>query len=189
MYVQGRNVFLVGQVSGLVENFNTGIPSDTINVIKSNFVCRYYTLSIICSIHIQWPWHYFRVTAVSTSFYWKFNVLIRLSWKFVWLLSTSHLIMLKLHDCWEHLAGHENATIFVVFHTYAREITDVFPNSTETLLLAFLGTLFNQGFKFEYYNLAWGLPINFRFDQLELVSRSQVCQNHKLAIVFLFTVV
>ena len=28
------NIFFIGQVSGLVENFNTGIYSDTINVIN-----------------------------------------------------------------------------------------------------------------------------------------------------------
>ena len=39
--------------------------------------------------HLQWPWLYFKVTAVSNSFHWKFYVLIPLSWNFVWLLITS----------------------------------------------------------------------------------------------------
>ena len=35
-----------------------------------------------------------------------------------------------------------------------------------------------------YYNLAWGLLIHTRIDDLDLVSRSQVCQNYNLEIVF-----
>ena len=30
------------------------------------------------------------------------------------------------------------------------------------------------------YNLAWGLAIHTRFDDLDLISRSQVSQNYKL---------
>ena len=36
------------------------------------------------------------------------------------------------------------------------------------------------------YNLAWGLAIHTRFDDLDLISRLQVDQNHKLQIVFRF---
>ena len=35
-----------------------------------------------------------------------------------------------------------------------------------------------------YYNLALGPPIYIRFDDLDLVSRSEVFQNYKLQIVF-----
>ena len=31
---------------------------------------------------------------------------------------------------------------------------------------------------------AWGLPIYMKFDDLDLVARSQVCQIHKQQIVF-----
>ena len=34
------------------------------------------------------------------------------------------------------------------------------------------------------YDLAWGLAIHTRFYYLDLISRSQVCQIHKLQIVF-----
>ena len=34
------------------------------------------------------------------------------------------------------------------------------------------------------YNLAQGLAIHTRFDDLDLISRSQVCRNHRLQIVF-----
>ena len=36
------------------------------------------------------------------------------------------------------------------------------------------------------YNLALGLVIHTRFDDLDLISRSQLYQNHKLQIVFRF---
>ena len=49
----------------------------------------YYSLNFTHLYHIQWPWWYFKVTAVSNSSNWKFYVLIWLSWNFVWSLSTS----------------------------------------------------------------------------------------------------
>ena len=36
------------------------------------------------------------------------------------------------------------------------------------------------------FNSARGLAIRNRFDDLDLISRSQVCQNHKLQILFRF---
>ena len=36
------------------------------------------------------------------------------------------------------------------------------------------------------YNHAQGLAIYVKFDDLDLISRSQVCQNHKRQIVFRF---
>ena len=36
------------------------------------------------------------------------------------------------------------------------------------------------------YNLAQGLSVHIRFDDLDLISRSQICQDHKLQIVFRF---
>ena len=53
----------------------------------SNFAWWYYTLSLTCSLHSQWPLHYFKVTVVPNSFNWKFYVIIRLSRNFVGLLS------------------------------------------------------------------------------------------------------
>ena len=35
-----------------------------------------------------------------------------------------------------------------------------------------------------YYNFAWGLPIHTRFEDLDFVSRLQICQNHELQIGF-----
>ena len=54
----------------------------------------------------------------------------------------------------------------------------------ETLTLAFRWTLFKGGLlKFADYDLAQGLVVHTRFDDLDFISRSQVCQNHKLQIV------
>ena len=64
----------------------------------------------------------------------------------------------------------------------------MFPALTKALSLAvsvFTDTV--QGFfctTLQYDNLAWDLTIHARFDDLDLVSVSQVCQNHKLQIVF-----
>ena len=55
----------------------------------SNHVWWYNTFSFTCSLHFQWPWHYFKATAVSNSLNWKFYVLIQLSWNFAGLSSTS----------------------------------------------------------------------------------------------------
>ena len=52
----------------------------------------------------------------------------------------------------------------------------------------FHGHCSSKVFQTLYQNLAWGLPIHTRFDDLDLVSRSQVCQNNKLQIVFLILI-
>ena len=61
----------------------------------------------------------------------------------------------------------------------------------ETLTLAFWRTLFKGGLlKFADYDLAQGLVVHTRFDDLDFISRSLECQNDKLQIVcrFLSTV-
>ena len=64
---------------------------------------------------------------------------------------------------------------------------DVFPDVIKTLLLTFYGHCSIKVFQtLQYYNLACGLLIHTRLDDLELISRSQVCQNHKLQFLFLF---
>ena len=44
-------MFLVGQVSGLVENFNVGLASDTINMIKVK-LCMVVLLTELLPVHI-----------------------------------------------------------------------------------------------------------------------------------------
>ena len=57
---------------------------------------------------------------------------------------------------------------------------------TKTLMLAISRTLKEVFQTLHDYCLARGLPIHTRFDDLDLASRSQVCLNHKLPIVFEF---
>ena len=68
----------------------------------------------------------------------------------------------------------------------------MFSDLTKTLMLAFLAdTDKGRSFKVFDSNLVHGPAIHIRFDDLHLISRSQVCLNHKLQIVFrfLYTVV
>ena len=65
----------------------------------------------------------------------------------------------------------------------------MFYGLTKTLTLTFWQTLLREAFQtLRDYNLAWGLAIHARFDNLDhktlTISRSQICQNHKLEIVF-----
>ena len=62
----------------------------------------------------------------------------------------------------------------------------------KSLTLAFWQTLFKGGLSHLHdYNLARGLAVRTRFDDLDLIVKSQVYQNHKLQILsrFLSTVV
>ena len=54
----------------------------------SNFAWWYYGATT-CSHHFQWPWPYFKVMGVPNRFYWKRCVLVRVSWNFMELLSTT----------------------------------------------------------------------------------------------------
>ena len=59
-----------------------------------------------------------------------------------------------------------NILLLNTFHfcTYSREIIDIFSYLTTTLKLAFSQMLFKGGLS----NIAWGLPIRTRFDDLSL---------------------
>ena len=73
----------------------------------SNFEWCYYTLSFTCSLCFQWPWRYFKVLAVSDIFNWKCYVLVRLSWNFVGLLSTSNRSgVYRSFWLWQMFKGH-----------------------------------------------------------------------------------
>ena len=62
------NMFLVGQVSGLVENFNIGIFSDTMNVIHVKLCIIELYLFITLSMT-------FTLVQGHSGFNWKFGVL------------------------------------------------------------------------------------------------------------------
>ena len=80
-----------------------------------------------------------------------------------------------------------NIPLLFTLKKYSGEIIDVFSDLTKTLTLAFWQTLFKGGLSnLRDYNLVRGLAIHTRFDDLELILRSQVCQNNKLQVVFRF---
>ena len=55
----------------------------------------------------------------------------------------------------------------------------MFPDLTKSSALAFFVDSSSEGFQtLHNYNLARGLPVHTRFDDLHFVSRSQICQNH-----------
>ena len=63
----------------------------------------------------------------------------------------------------------------------------MFCDLTKTLMLTFKGTLFKGGLSnLVFFYLARGRVVHTRFDDLDLISRSQVCQKHTLQIVFRF---
>ena len=64
----------------------------------------------------------------------------------------------------------------------------MFSDTTKAFMLAVWWTLFKREvFQILHgYNLAWGLAIHFRFVDFDFISKSQVCKNHKLQIVFRF---
>ena len=63
--------------------------------------------------------------------------------------------------------------------TYSKEIIDMYPHLKTTLAQSFYWTPLEQDFSnLCDYNLAWSLHCHSRFDDLEVVSRSQVYQKY-----------
>ena len=85
-------------------------------------------------ILLRWPWLYFKVTAVSNSFNWKFCVLIRLSWNFV-----RFLIMSSRSWIYHYFK--------FFFSTCSREIKDIFPCFKKLQIVFFSGTVKTRSFK------------------------------------------
>ena len=81
---------------------------------------------------------------------------------------------------------HEYTTIFY-FHSCSREIIDFFSHSEEEKNVGlFLRHHESKVFQtLHAYNLDLGLHCHSRFDDLDFVSGSQVCQNCKLQIACL----
>ena len=73
--------------------------------------------------------------------------------------------------------------IFTFAHSRGK--IDMFSDLTRTIMLTFWHTCLREVFQTLHdYNLAWDLVlvIHTRFNDLDLISKSQVCQNHKLQI-------
>ena len=69
----------------------------------------------------------------------------------------------------------------IVWHccTYSREIMHTFSDVTKALILVFGGCCLREIFPtLREYNLAQDLRVHIRFDDLDLISRSWVCQNY-----------
>ena len=96
----------------------------------------------------------------------------------------SYPVKLKLCRIVKYIKQVVSAPLCLTFCTYSREIIDVFPYLTQKKFhWLFHGSCSSKGFQtLHYYNLPWGLPIHTRFGDLNLVSRLQVCLNHKLQI-------
>ena len=110
----------------------------------------------------------------SVTLNWKLYVFMQLSWNFVWSLSTStrswiyHYLFLLL----SHVFRWDNSHVSWFNKNFVVDL--------------FMDTVSGKFFQLHYYNLALDLQIRTRFYDLDLVSRSQVCQIHKLQIVFRF---
>ena len=72
-------MFLVYRVYGLVENFNIGIFSSTINVIRVKLCVMVLLIDLYLFTPSQRPSPYFNVTAESNDINFKFDVIIRLT--------------------------------------------------------------------------------------------------------------
>ena len=113
----------------------------------------------------------------SVSFNWKLHSLIWLSWNFVELLSTSSRSWIYYYFCLSHMFKRGNWYV------------SWFDKNCHWL---FHGHCSSEVFQtVHYYSIALGLPDDTRFDNLDLISRSQICQNHncKLFLRFLSIVV
>ena len=114
------------------KNFNIMIFSDTMNMINVKLCMMVVLIELSHSYHFQWPWLYFKVTAVSNSFNWKFYVLVWLSW--------------NLYSCWLHQVDHEYTTFFF-FHTCSRNRLHISSFEKKNLCWIFL--------RARSFNFAW----------------------------------
>ena len=84
------------------------------------------------------------------------------------------------YSCWLHQVDHEYATIFDL-PSCSREIIDIFPHLKKKFNVGFfLDTIKARSFKLCMidFNLAWDLHCHSRFNDLDLVSRTQLCQKY-----------
>ena len=146
---------LVGEVFWLVKNFHIRSFSETKNIMNVKLCMMVLHIELYLFIIFQRPWPYFKVTAVSHSFNWKFYVLIRSSRIFVELLST--------------LSGSWIFHYFWLAHMYSREIVVMFPDLTKKVIVGF----FTDTVQAMFFKLC--IPIHTRFDDIDIVSKSQVC--------------
>ena len=157
-------------MSGLIKNVNIGIYSDTINKIwsASNCARSWYVGLMGLSLFLLLSVTLTKVTAMLNSFNWKCCVFCQFSWNFIGLMSKSSREWLQHHFSLGYIFKGDNRHVFWFDHNFlfgGHCLREVF----QTLL---------------EYKLAWGLADHARCDDLDRISRSQVCQNQNLHIVF-----
>ena len=136
----------------------------------SNFAWWYLVVLIELNLPIHGlftDWWYFKVTAVSNSFNWKFYVLIWLSLNFVWLLIASVRSWIS------------NFYWFLLIFKGDYQHISSFDKKKPTFNVCFFSD--NQSKIFQTlhdHNLPWGQHCHFRFDDLDFVSMSQVFQKY-----------
>ena len=76
MWVYVMTDFRPADIYACGKSMNVAIFSDTINMIIIKHCMNLLLIELYPFILFQWPWLYFKVTAVSNSFNWKVNILI-----------------------------------------------------------------------------------------------------------------
>ena len=78
-----------------------------------------------------------------------------------------------------------NILVFLTFTLYSMEIVDMLPDLTtkNSNTDSFWGLCLSKVFNFAWW-FSWGIQVHTRFDVLDLVSRSLVCEKHELQVAF-----
>ena len=154
-------------MSGLVRSFNTGIYSDNLNVI----IVKLCMMSLLVELYL-----FISLSVTLTIFQSHSNVeLLHLKILCSYPIET-------LYNHWLHQVDHEYIFIFLFLHMFDGD--NVFPCLQKKLTLPFSRRLLNEMFQTLHdYNLAQGLHFHCRFDDLDFVTRSQLCQKYILQIV------
>ena len=137
----------------------------------SHFAWRNCLLSVTHEYYFQWPWVYLFQSHISVKQF-----------------ENSAFLLIQLNFCMVVYYINWILNIYITifdFPTYSREVNDNFPDLTKTFYIGVFQTLVRWRLLILYgYNHAWGLPICIMFDDLDLVSRLQVCKKRKLKGTF-----
>ena len=114
-------------------------------------VLDYYSFSFNCSYHFQWPWPYFKVTAMSNSFNWYF-MFFPISWNFV-------TVVRNIHHYFSFLCE----TLMLAF--FAEEVFQTLCDYDLAWGLLLIHTWFNGLDLFQGYRYVWiiNCKLYFRF--------------------------
>ena len=145
----------------------------------SNFAWWLYSLSFTHLYYFQWPWFYFKVTAVSNDFKWKFYVLIRLSSNYVRLLITSSTSWI-CHFLFFSVC----LLLMLLFVARVQEIHFLVSKKKKKSL--FLGHCLSKIFQtLQDYSFTQGLHFHCMFDDLDFVQGHMSARNMNCKLDFL----